>query len=125
MKYYVDPKTSELYAYESDGSQDKFIGKSLKLLDDKGLAEVRAVQAAAAAQTAEQVLAAANSQRDSLLGVAALRIAPLQYALDLGIATEADKEALTLWKQYSVDINRVTDKATYPNEITWPAPPGE
>ena len=125
MKYYLDPKTSELFAYESDGSQDEFIGESLRLLDDKGLAEVRAAQAAAAAPTAEQVLAATNSKRDGVLAVATLRIAPLQYAVDLGSATDADKTNLQLWKQYSIDVNRVTEQTSYPNEITWPTPPGE
>lgn len=125
MKFYIDPKTNELYAYESDGSQDEFIGKTLKLLDDKGLAKVRAAQAAAAAPTPEQVLATANAQRDALLAVAGLRIAPLQDAVDLESATEDEKENLKLWKQYRVDINRVPDQPKYPNTITWPTPPGE
>ena len=125
MKFYIDPKTNELYAYESDGSQDEFIGKTLKLLDDKGLAKVRAAQAAAAAPTPEQVLAAANAQRDALLAVAGLRIAPLQDAVDLESATEDEKENLKLWKQYRVDINRVPDQPKYPNATTWPTPPSE
>ena len=82
MKYYIDRATCEVFAYESDGSQDSFISHDLELLDDKGLAEVRAAQEAAAAPTPEQVLQSANAQRDSLLAVAGLRIAPLQDAVD-------------------------------------------
>ncbi|MFL1549775.1 tail fiber assembly protein [Pseudomonas sp. D47] len=76
-------------------------------------------------KTPADILAAANAQRDSLLAVAGLRIAPLQDAVDLESATGDDKDSLKLWKQYRVAVNRVTDQPKYPNSITWPAPPGE
>lgn len=123
MKYYIDRATGEVFAYESDGSQDSFISHDLELLDDKGLAEVRAAQEAAAAPTPEQVLQSANAQRDSLLAVAGLRIAPLQDAVDLGSATDTDTANLKLWKQYRVAVNRVSDQAGFPATINWPAPP--
>lgn len=75
--------------------------------------------------TSEEAVSAAVVQRDSLLRIAALRIAPLQYAVDLGIATQADEENLNLWKQFSVDVNRVPSQPKYPATITWPTPPGE
>lgn len=122
MKYYKD-KFGDIYAFESDGSQDAFIAPDLTLLDAAGLAAARAVQAAANAPTSEQVLASANTQRDSLLTVAALRIAPLQYAVDLNTATDAETKNLMTWKQYSVDINRVSEQTGFPLTIAWPVQP--
>ncbi|WP_248794556.1 tail fiber assembly protein [Pseudomonas sp. MWU13-2105] len=123
MKYYIRRATGEVFAYESDGSQDSFISPDLELLDDKGLAEVRAAQEAAAAPTPEQVLQSANAQRDALLASAGLRIAPLQDAVDLDVATGADTVNLKLWKQYRVAINRVSEQPGFPATIDWPTPP--
>jgi len=122
MKYYKD-KDGSIYAYESDGSQDAYIDPSFELLDDDGLAAARAAQALANAPTPEQVLAEANAQRDLLLTVAGLRVAPLQDAVDLDIATASDTANLKLWKQYRVAVNRVSEQPGFPATINWPAPP--
>ncbi|NWB47116.1 MULTISPECIES: tail fiber assembly protein [Pseudomonas] len=87
-------------------------------------AEARAVQAAANEPSPEQVLAAKNSERDSLLATASLRIAPLQDAVDLGTATADDTASLKLWKEYRVAVNRVSTEAGFPKTIEWPAAPG-
>lgn len=48
-------------------------------------------------------------------------IAPLQDAVDLGIATAAESAALTEWKKYRVLLMRIdTSKAP---DIEWPATP--
>lgn len=73
--------------------------------------------------TEEELAAAAEAKRDELLRVAAIRIAPLQDAVDLGVATEAEATALTAWKRYRVVLNRLPEQPGYPLEITWPAPP--
>ena len=59
-------------------------------------------------------------QRDSRLAEAALRIAPLQDAFDLGTATAGEMASLTAWKQYRVAVNRV-DLTKSP--VTWPSQP--
>ncbi len=41
MKYYIDEKTKEIFAYEKDGSQDKFIKDDLIPISDEDLAELR------------------------------------------------------------------------------------
>lgn len=41
MKYYKDPSTSELYAYESDGSQDAYIKEGLVIVTDEEAAILR------------------------------------------------------------------------------------
>ncbi|NWD73268.1 tail fiber assembly protein [Pseudomonas gingeri] len=123
MKYYIFRPTSEIFAYESDGSQDAYIRDDLELLSDDELAVIRTAQAAAAAPTPEQVLQVANAKRDDLLSVAALRLAPLQDAVDLDTATDADTTNLKLWKQYRVAVNRVPEQPGFPTTINWPAPP--
>ena len=42
MKHYIDKETNEVYAYESDGSQDAFIKKGLVAVSDEELATLRA-----------------------------------------------------------------------------------
>ncbi|KTB95033.1 phage tail protein [Pseudomonas syringae ICMP 11293] len=61
--------------------------------------------------------------RDQRLQEAATRIAPLQYAEDLGEATEAEKTSLLEWKRYSVKLNRIEQSTDYPLQIEWPSPP--
>ncbi|WP_320110165.1 tail fiber assembly protein [Pseudomonas asplenii] len=73
--------------------------------------------------SAAEVLAAAYAQRDNLLTVAALRIAPLQDAVDLSSETPDEAASLKAWKKYRVDVNRVTDQAGFPEKITWPISP--
>lgn len=73
--------------------------------------------------TPEEALVAANAERDRLLGIAALRIAPLQDATDLDDATAADAANLKLWKQYRVAVNRVSSQTGFPVTIDWPLQP--
>ena len=57
----------------------------------------------------------ATQQKESLLAMAASKIAPLQDAVDLDIATEAEAALLLAWKKCRVLINRVdTSKPEWP-----------
>lgn len=73
--------------------------------------------------TPDQVLARAQAQRDGYLAMAALRIAPLQDAVDLGRATAVESANLKKWKEYRVDVNRVSEQTGFPTDITWPVSP--
>lgn len=73
--------------------------------------------------TDEDLAVRATMKRDRLLSEAALRIAPLQDAVDLGSATAAEVQQLRVWKTYRVDLNRLEQQAGFPREITWPADP--
>ena len=42
MKHYKDPNTNEIYAYESDGSQDDYIKPELVPITDEEADEIRA-----------------------------------------------------------------------------------
>lgn len=122
MKYFIDGSRN-VYAYESDGSQDDFIKGGLIPISDEELMAIRAEQDAANAPSPEQLLQDANTKRDRLLWAAALRIAPLQDAADLEEATDEEVSSLKAWKKYRVAVGRVVDQRGYPNEINWPEEP--
>lgn len=124
MKYFIDRITSEVLAFEMDGSQDTFIRPDLEPLDAAELALTLAAQAAAAI-TPEQALLAVNARRDELLTVATLRLAPLQDAVDEESATDDEVLRLKQWKKYRIALNRIEQQENYPIHIDWPSLPGE
>jgi len=71
----------------------------------------------------EPTAAATLQRRDALLGVAALRIAPLQDAADLDEASAAEAEALQAWKRYRVALSRIEQQVGFPGAVEWPAAP--
>ncbi len=76
-----------------------------------------------AAAAAEQQLAQVQAETTMRRAVADLAIAPLQDAVDIDEATEAEAALLKDWKRYRVALNRLPDQPGYPAEIDWPAPP--
>ncbi|KQZ80636.1 tail fiber assembly protein [Pseudomonas sp. Root562] len=64
------------------------------------------------------------AERDSRLRTAAIRIAPLQDAQELGEATAEEAAALLKWKRYRIDLNRIEQQVGYPQSVAWPSPPG-
>lgn len=50
-------------------------------------------------------------------------LAPLQDAVDVDDATDAEVLALKAWKKYRVALNRVPEQAGYPGTIVWPFVP--
>ncbi|PHM39810.1 phage tail fiber assembly [Xenorhabdus mauleonii] len=71
--------------------------------------------------SAEEQRQQAESEKRQLLGVAKEKIAIWQDAMDLGMATNAEKITLTEWRKYRVLLNRV-DCSTAP-DIDWPEQP--
>lgn len=61
-----------------------------------------------------------QQMRDVLLQIAALRIAPLQDAVDIGDVTSAEQARLLAWKKYRVVLNRL-DLTAAP--VVWPDVP--
>lgn len=88
------------------GPYYRWVGKSWRL-DDK-------------AQRAGMI-ADAQAMRFQLLEQANKAIAPLQAAIDLDMATEAETAALLAWKKYLVLLNRI-DPQLAP-DIDWPEVP--
>jgi hypothetical protein len=71
----------------------------------------------------QATIAQAISWRDALLRSAAMRMAPLQDAMDLGDATADEQEQLRVWKNYRVQLNRIEQQPGFPNSIEWPESP--
>ena len=70
--------------------------------------------------TAEQLKVIASREKERLMALATVAIAPLQDAVELGIATEEETAALTEWKKYRVMLMRVDT-----SNPDWPTPPEE
>lgn len=64
-----------------------------------------------------------SATKDELMRSAALKIAPLQYAVDLKIQTPSELNLLKAWKEYSVALNRVQDQSGFPESVVWPETP--
>lgn len=64
------------------------------------------------------------NKRDVLLRDAVLRVAPLQYAEDIGDACHEEQLQLLEWKLYSVELNRIEKQAGFPADVAWPVTPG-
>lgn len=71
--------------------------------------------------TQAELINQAEATRAALMVTASAAIAPLEDADELGIATEDEKESLTLWKRYRVMLNRL-DMSAAPS-IEWPELP--
>ncbi|EDC2286372.1 tail fiber assembly protein [Enterobacter roggenkampii] len=65
--------------------------------------------------TTEALIAEAERQKSALMAQANNSIAPLQDAVDLGMATDEESTALSEWKKYRVLLMRVdTTKPVWP-----------
>ena len=115
MKYFKN-NLHEVFAYESDGSQDAFIEDNLIEITEKEVLKITNPQL-----SKTQLIGIANSQKGHLLIEASDKMAPYQDAIDLGIATDKELIQLQAWKQYRVDLNRI-DTAAAP-DIAWPEKP--
>lgn len=76
----------------------------------------------AQAATAER-LAAVAAETATRRTAADKAIAPLQDAVDIDEATDAEVALLKAWKKYRVALNRLPDQAGYPATIDWPVAP--
>lgn len=107
--------SDELYNTLFEGqASGKVIGA-----DNKG----RPVLFAPPVPTSAQLIDAAKDQMSVLLAKAAEAITPLQYAVDVDDATDAELARLKAWKQFSVALNRL-DLSTAP-DIAWPEEPAD
>lgn len=71
----------------------------------------------------QAAIAQVFSLRDSLLRSAALRMAPLQDAMELEEATADELDRLRAWRRYRVQLSRVEQQQGFPNAIEWPEVP--
>lgn len=71
--------------------------------------------------TPEEIEAKASGMKSYLMQAASDMIAPLQDAVDLNMATDSEMLALTAWKTYRVQLNRINVSAAV--HISWPKQP--
>lgn len=64
-----------------------------------------------------------EANRTYLMRLAGERIAPLEDAVDLGVATDKEVALLAEWKRYRVDLRRMEEQPGYPLEVVWPSEP--
>ena len=72
---------------------------------------------------ADQAQAMVVAEIDRRRVIADKAIAPLQDAVDIDDATDADVVLLKAWKKYRVALNRLPDEPGYPSSISWPVTP--
>lgn len=73
------------------------------------------------APSVAELKAEATAKLSALMAKANAAIAPLQDAVDIDDATEAERASLTAWKKYRIALNRL-DLSAAP-DIAWPAYP--
>ncbi|WFQ78519.1 tail fiber assembly protein [Xenorhabdus sp. SF857] len=115
MKYFKS-LDNQVYGYTADGSQDAWIRPDLI-----PITEAEAIAIGTPPPTPEQLQQRAAYEKRGLLRTATEKIAIWQDAIDLDMATDAEKSALTAWRKYRVLLNRV-DCSTAP-DIHWPEQP--
>lgn len=115
MKYYKD-KNDVVYALNPD--EDPVMWLDMKVTE---ISEDEADILRQPKLTQAQRIEIAEEQKQYLLSEAAESIAPLQDAVDLGMATPEEEVLLREWKKYRVMLNRV-DTSLAP-DITWPQKP--
>ncbi|KWR88757.1 tail fiber assembly protein [Cupriavidus sp. IDO] len=124
MKYFRDTDTGAVFAFEDNVVAEHVDGAWVFSADGEPLpgpypgtlTQTDDPTSPVVAPTPEQL----TITRDALLAAAALRIAPLQDAVDLEIASAADVAKLKAWKEYRVAVSRtnLTDGA-----LSWPVKP--
>ncbi|MFJ2361457.1 tail fiber assembly protein [Pseudomonas fluorescens] len=67
--------------------------------------------------------AAAKKQELLTAAVNWLKLNPLQYCVDLGLATPEEEALLLAYKQFYVGVARVEKQSGYPYTINWPVVP--
>ena len=111
------------YAVRKDGQGWRAVGGPEDVAEDEWYTEDNPPDPIALPPTPEETMAIVSSERDRILALAAVRISPLQYAVDIDIASKGEKESLLLWKKFSIDVSRINLQQGFPEDIIWPVPP--
>ncbi|TXG97761.1 MAG: hypothetical protein E6R08_06475 [Nevskiaceae bacterium] len=82
-------------------------------------------QATADARTLAAAMNGINSRIQYVLTNLQLKLIPLQYMVDAGVATSAQQAAVTSFKQYVVDVYNVRNQPGFPSVISWPEKPAD
>ncbi|UWF50552.1 tail fiber assembly protein [Pseudomonas sp. N3-W] len=69
-------------------------------------------------------IAQINVERDGRLREVVIRVAPLQYAYELGEASSLQQTTLLEWKRYTLKLAQLEQQVDYPLLVDWPLAPG-
>ncbi|EDR7169977.1 tail fiber assembly protein [Salmonella enterica subsp. houtenae] len=116
MKYYKD-KDNIIYAYDAYGYQDAFIKDGLVLITRS---EARAI--INPPPTHEELIQAAEFERERLLKHADDVMLDWRTELMLGEISDANREKLSVWLAYKNEIKSV-DVTLDPEQVNWPMVP--
>lgn len=115
MKYFKDPANGDVYAYESDGSQDSIIPESLEpMSNDEVYAHCNPALAPG------QVIEVNASVEAALSLAASSAMTPLFLSIQLGDATDEEVKKAKEWQSYyralkAIDLSEESPK--------WPSAP--
>ncbi|EPE9029600.1 tail fiber assembly protein [Escherichia coli] len=116
MKYYKD-ENNVVYAYDADGTQDAFI--------KEGLVPITRSEAMAIINpppTHEELIQAAENERQRLLTAADAIMLDWRTELMLGEISDANRVKLSAWLAYKNEVKTV-DVTTNPEHVNWPVIP--
>ncbi|ENZ0271287.1 tail fiber assembly protein [Morganella morganii] len=116
MNYYRD-ENSGVWGYDDDQVSGGFVREGLVKISEKEADKLLAPPA----PTKEQLIEQAEAKKQRLMAEATTVIAPLEDAVDFGIATSEEAAALKEWKRYRILLSRI-DTSTAP-DIDWPVKP--
>lgn len=116
MKYYKD-ENNVVYAYDADGTQDAFIKEGLVPITIS-----EAMEIINPPPTHEQLIQAAENERQRLLSGADAVMLDWRTELMLGEISDANKAKLSAWLDYKNEVKAV-DITTDPDNVNWPQPP--
>ncbi|EGA5748520.1 tail fiber assembly protein [Escherichia coli] len=116
MKYYKD-ENNMIYAYDAYGSQDSFIKEGLVLITRSEAMEILNPP-----PTHEELIQAAEFERERLLKHADEVMLDWRTELMLGEISDANKAKLSAWLAYKNEVKSV-DVTTDPEHVNWPVPP--
>lgn len=117
MKYYKD-ENNVVYAYDAYGTQDAFI--------KEGLTPITRSQAMAIVNpppTQEELIQAAENERQRLLAAADAVMLDWRTELMLGEISDANRAKLSAWLAYKNQVNAVDINEALNEGFNWPQVP--
>ncbi|MCU6199240.1 tail fiber assembly protein [Citrobacter cronae] len=117
MKYYKD-ENNVVYAYDAHGTQDAFI--------KEGLVPITRSEAMAIINpppTHEQLIQAAENERQRLLAAADAVMLDWRTELMLGEISDANRAKLSAWLAYKNQVNAVDKNEAITEGFNWPNAP--
>ncbi|MBS6487127.1 MAG: tail fiber assembly protein [Citrobacter freundii] len=117
MKYYKD-ENNVVYAYDAYGTQDAFI--------KEGLMPITRSEAMAIINpppTHEQLIQAAENERQRLLAAADVVMLDWRTELMLGEISDANRAKLSAWLAYKNQVNAVDKNEAITEGFNWPNAP--